>query len=105
MRLGMVNFVVPFLFVLNPTLILIGDPIDIAHDVTTAVVAVWMLAAVAEGWLYGVGKIGTVARIILLIGAAGMLKPGLYSDLFGAAVIASVYVLSWLLARNKARAA
>lgn len=105
MRLGMVNFVVPFLFVLNPTLILIGDPIDIAHDVTTAVVAVWMLAAVAEGWLYGVGTIGTVVRVILLIGAAGLLKPGLYSDLFGAAVIISVYVLSWMFARNKARAA
>jgi len=105
MRLGMVNFVVPFLFVLNPTLILIGDPIEIAHDVVTAVVAVWMLAAVTEGWLYGVGAIGTIVRVILLIGAAGLLKPGLYSDLFGLAVIASVYALSWLFARNKARAA
>jgi TRAP transporter 4TM/12TM fusion protein len=104
MRLGMVNFIVPFLFVLNPTLILFGAPMDIAHDVTTAAVAVWMLAAAAEGWLYGAGPIGWPARIGLLIGAAGMLKPGLYSDLFGGAIILAVYLLCWLLRRREARA-
>ncbi|MGD9805634.1 MAG: TRAP transporter permease, partial [Hyphomicrobiaceae bacterium] len=71
MRLGMVNFVVPFLFVLNPTLIMIGSPVDILHDVTTAFIAVWLLAAAAEGWLYGIGAIGWVARTLILVGAAG----------------------------------
>ena len=91
MRLGMVNFVVPFLFVLNPTLILIGSPIDIAHDVTTAFVAIWLLASAAEGWLYGVGSIGWIQRAVLLVGAAGLLKPGLYSDLVGLAIIITIY--------------
>jgi len=95
MRLGMVNFVVPFLFVLNPTLILFGAPLDIAHDVTTAFIAVWLLAASLEGWLYGVGVIGWPARILLLIGAAGLLKPGVYSDLVGLAAIVIVY--GWML--------
>jgi len=99
MRLGMVNFVVPFLFVLNPTLILIGAPIDIAHDVTTAVIAVWLLAAAAEGWLYGIGAIGWPARAVLLVGAAGLLKPGLYSDLFGLAMVLAVY--GWCLATRR----
>ncbi|MGE0225466.1 MAG: TRAP transporter permease [Acetobacteraceae bacterium] len=91
MRLGAINFVVPFLFVLNPTLILIGTPFAIAHDVTTAVVAVWMLASAMEGWLYGVGLVGWVGRAGLLIAAAVLLKPGLYSDLIGLAIIVSVY--------------
>jgi len=100
MRLGMVNFIVPFLFVLNPTLILIGEPLDIAHDVTSAVFAVWLLASAAEGWLFGAGAIGTVLRLMLLVGAAGLLKPGLYSDLVGIAMLAAVY--GWcLLARRK----
>jgi len=104
MRLGMVNFVVPFLFVLNPTLILIGAPIDIAHDVTTAVIAVWLLAAAAEGWLYGVGAIGWPARAVLLAGAAGLLKPGLYSDLFGLAMVLAVYGWCLLMRRQAASA-
>jgi len=104
MRLGMVNFVVPFLFVLNPTLILIGAPIDIAHDVTTAVIAVWLLAAAAEGWLYGVGAIGWPLRAALLVGAAGLLKPGLYSDLFGLAMVLAVYGWCLLMRRGAASA-
>jgi len=99
MRLGMVNFFVPFLFVLNPTLILFGAPLSIAHDVTTAAVAVWMLAAAAEGWLYGVGKIGTLPRVALLIAAAGLLKPGTASDLIGVGIVAAVY--AWCLLRRR----
>jgi TRAP transporter 4TM/12TM fusion protein len=102
MRLGLVNFVVPFLFALNPTLILIGSPIDIAHDVTTAFIAVWLLAAAAEGWLYGVGPIGWALRTMLLVGAGGLLKPGLYSDLVGLALVVAVY--GWcVLARRRAQ--
>lgn len=102
MRLGLVNFVVPFLFVLNPTLILIGTPLAIAHDVTTAFIAVWLLASAAEGWLYGAGAIGWPLRAILLVGAAGLLKPGLYSDLVGLAIILAVYGGSlWVQRRTK----
>jgi TRAP transporter 4TM/12TM fusion protein len=102
MRLGMVNFIVPFLFVLNPTLILIGSPVDIAHDVVTAIVAIWLLASAAEGWLYGVGPIGWKQRILILVGSAGLLKPGLYSDLVGLATIFVVYAWS-LLAQRQAK--
>lgn len=103
MRLGTVNFVVPFLFVLNPTLILIGSPMNIAHDVVSAFVAVWLLASAAEGWLYGVGAIGWVQRAIILVGAASLLKPGLYSDLTG--LTSMIIVYGWcLLARRVAKA-
>jgi TRAP-type uncharacterized transport system fused permease subunit len=105
MRLGMVNFVVPFLFALNPTLILVGAPVDIAHDVTTAVIAVWLLAAAAEGWLYGIGGIGWGLRALLFIGAAGLLKPGLYSDLVGLALVAVVYGWCFLARRGVSQSA
>ena len=100
MRLGMVNFFLPFLFVLNPSLILIGHPIAILHDVTTAIVAIWLLASATEGWLYRAGAIGWPLRIPLLVAAAGLLKPGLMSDLVGLVIIVVVY--GWcLLARRR----
>lgn len=104
MRLGMVNFFVPFLFVLNPTLILIGSPFAIAHDVTTAIVSVWLLAGAAEGWLYGAGAIGWPIRAVMIIGAAGLLKPGLTSDLIGLTVIVIIYGWSWFARRDTAAA-
>ncbi|MGE4056888.1 MAG: TRAP transporter large permease subunit, partial [Vicinamibacterales bacterium] len=103
MRLGLINFVVPFLFVLSPTLILIGEPIAILHDVVTAVAAVWLLASSTEGWLYGVGRLNWPLRLLLLAGAAGLLKPGLYSDLFGLAIIAVVYAVGILTRRSAGR--
>src|SRR3546814_13815623 len=44
MRLGAINFVLPFLFVLNPTLIPIGAPLAIVHHVTTATLAASLMA-------------------------------------------------------------
>ncbi|MBS0518817.1 MAG: TRAP transporter fused permease subunit [Proteobacteria bacterium] len=101
MRLGMVNFVLPFLFVLNPTLILIGTPVGIVHDVTTACFAIWLLAAGLEGWLYGIGRIGWLSRAGLLVGALGLLTPGLVTDLVGLALLAAVYAANLLLRRRQ----
>jgi TRAP transporter 4TM/12TM fusion protein len=92
MRLGLINFVLPFLFVLNPTLILIGTPWHIAHDVTTACFAVWLLASALEGWVYGLGAIGWLSRAALLVGALGLLAPGLYTDLVGLGLLAIVWI-------------
>ncbi|MDP2354458.1 MAG: TRAP transporter large permease subunit, partial [Beijerinckiaceae bacterium] len=91
MRLGLINFVLPFLFVLNPTLILIGEPLHILHDVITACFSIWLLAAGLEGWLYGFGRIGWLSRLMLIGGALGLLTPGLATDLAGLALLAAVY--------------
>lgn len=102
MRLGFVNFIVPFLFVLNPTLILQGEPLAILHDVTTAIFAVWVLSSAMEGWLYGVGRLLWPARALLVLAGLGMLVPGMATDLFGAVVLAVVYGANTLKKRRAA---
>lgn len=102
MRLGLINFVLPFLFVLNPTLILIGTPLQIVHDVATACFAVWLLAAGLEGWLYGIGAIGWTSRLLLIAGALGLLVPGIATDLIGLGLLAVVYLGNLLWRRRSA---
>lgn len=102
MRLGLINLVVPFLFVLNPTLILVGEPLHILHDVATACFAVWLLAAAQEGWLVGIGRIGVASRVLLGVAAFGMLTPGLTTDLIGAGLLAVVWMGNRMLARPAA---
>ena len=102
MRLGLVNLVVPFLFVLNPTLILVGEPLHIIHDVATACFAVWMLAAALEGWLIGIGRVGALSRVVLGIAALGMLVPGLTTDLVGGGLLALTYLGNVLVGRRAA---
>jgi TRAP transporter 4TM/12TM fusion protein len=107
MRLGLINFILPFLFVLNPTLILRGDTLSIIHNVSTALIAVWLMASAFEGYLHAVGRITLVTRILLLIAAGFLLVPGLYTDIAGATAIALAFVsgrLTSLSARNVATA-
>ncbi|MCB1510458.1 MAG: TRAP transporter fused permease subunit [Hyphomicrobiaceae bacterium] len=117
MRLGIINFILPFLFVLTPTLILRGPALDIVHDVTTAVIAVWLMASAFEGWLYYVGRIGIVPRVMLGLAALMLLDPGLIknaygykipnwgTDAVGAVLLVLVYVGCNLFGSRQSRAA
>jgi len=102
MRLGGILFILPFLFALNPTLILVGDTFDIIHDVFTAVVAVWMLASALEGWLYGAGRIALPLRVILGVAALGALHPDPITDLIGLGALIVVYVANKVMGGKRA---
>ncbi|OBX37894.1 sialic acid TRAP transporter permease protein SiaT [Halomonas elongata] len=91
LRLGSILFVLPFLFVLNPSLILQGDLFHIAISATTATVAIWLLASVMEGYLYGVGAIGRLVRLVLLLAAALLIYPERISDLLGLVILGLCY--------------
>ncbi|MBE3638790.1 TRAP transporter permease [Mangrovicoccus algicola] len=94
MRLGAVNFVLPFIFVLNPTLVLQGEPLAIAHDVGSAILAVWFMSAAAEGWLHFVGRISIPARIVLGAGAVALVVPGSLSDVIGLVLLGAAIVVN-----------
>jgi TRAP-type uncharacterized transport system fused permease subunit len=98
MRLGSVLFILPFLFVISPTLILHGTPLEIAYDVTTAVIAVWLLSSALEGWLYGMGAL-TWARIPVVLAAACFVFPETISDLVGFLLLGLIYLYSFV--RNR----
>ncbi|HYF55728.1 MAG TPA: TRAP transporter fused permease subunit [Salinarimonas sp.] len=57
MRLGAVIYFVPFIFVLNPALILKGTPVEIAEAVATAMAGIVLMAAALQGYLIGIGRI------------------------------------------------
>jgi TRAP transporter 4TM/12TM fusion protein len=81
MRLGSTMYFVPFFFVLNPSLILRGEPLDIAVVVATAVVGIWLIGSALEGYVAGFGRLGegvggVVARLLLLASGLFMALPG-----------------------------
>jgi TRAP-type uncharacterized transport system fused permease subunit len=116
MKLGLINFILPFLFVLTPTLILRGDGWAIVHDVSTALIAVWLMASAFEGWLYFVGPIGVVSRAALTLAALALLDPGVIknvgslvlpnwgTDVIGLVILFAVYVGNFIFAGAKSRA-
>jgi len=97
MRLGSVLFLLPFMFVLNPSLILQGDTPHILLSACTAVAAMWLLASGLEAHLYRVGIVAWPLRAVLLAAGAVLMYPGWRTDAVGGALLAMVYVSVWLM--------
>ncbi len=94
MRLGGILFVLPFMFVLNPSLILQGPSGPILLSSATAVMAMWILASGSEGYLYRVGMIAWPVRILLLIASFLLIVPGLITDSIGLLLVGCSYALA-----------
>ena len=72
-RLGWPAFLLPFLFAWSPTLLLRGDPLDVAISVVTAAGGVWLGSAGLAGYLFK--EIGFVKRVAFGVAALLMLLP------------------------------
>ena len=83
MRLGSIKFVLPFIIVLTPALIMRGEPFDILWTISTCTMAVVVMATGFEGYLYWVGRIGWPTRILMFISAAGLLYQDYIAQLIG----------------------
>ena len=99
-RLGIIAFIVPFIFCYHPALILLESTVpQIILAVFTAFFGCWALSAALEGWF--VGKLNVVNRLIFAAGALLMLVPGANTDVFGVALLIIGYFLQRALERRK----
>ncbi|MDP6688771.1 MAG: TRAP transporter fused permease subunit, partial [Alphaproteobacteria bacterium] len=101
MRLGSIKFILPFIIVLTPSLIMRGEPDAILISISACAIAVLLMSAGFEGYLYGVGKLQWPSRIALLIAAAGFIYTDVYSYMAAAVLVALTYGanLIWLRPR------
>ncbi|WP_119421808.1 TRAP transporter permease [Desertibaculum subflavum] len=81
MRLGTIIYFIPFFFVFNPALLLIGDVGEILIVCSSAVVGVVLLSAALQGYMIGVGSIlgtplGWLSRVLLAAGGLVFAVPG-----------------------------
>ncbi|HVO13850.1 MAG TPA: TRAP transporter fused permease subunit, partial [Alphaproteobacteria bacterium] len=106
-KFGWSAFIVPFLFVMSPTLLFEGKPLVVAIDLITAIAGVWVVSVALVGYM--AERIGTLGR--LAFGAAGLLlllpantvPHGVWLAVIGG--IASAALIAWhLIAARKRHA-
>lgn len=88
MRLGMVKYIVPFAFVLNPALIAQESSLfEIAYTTVFAILGVFFIACAFEGWAIGINRLMNIPMRVVLFGA-GLLTfaPELNTSLLGLAL-------------------
>ncbi len=93
MRLGIVTFLIPFVIIYNPALILIGEPGEIVLAALTAIIGIIGLSVGIEGYLFS----GTnwVQRVLFIIGGLAMFIPGLVTDIIGLVTLAMGAFWQW----------
>ena len=95
MKLAATGYIIPFMFVYGPALLLIGDPLQVVMACVTAVIGVSCLAAGLHG--YFLRRANLVERLLLIAAAFTLIKTGVTTDLVGAAIIAAVAGLQLVL--------
>ena len=101
MRLGMPLFVLPFIFVYDPALIMEGSFVNIVERIGLTLVAIWAITAAFESWIYKVGRIGIVSRIAFAAGGILIIFPELMTSLIGAGALVAVIIINLAIGRRR----
>ncbi len=81
MKFALAGFLIPYMFVYGPAMVLVGSPTDITLAIITGLLGTMALGAAVQGWL--LKSASWIERVLLLIGALCLIKPGWITDLIG----------------------
>ncbi|MBQ2035848.1 MAG: TRAP transporter permease, partial [Peptococcaceae bacterium] len=97
-KLAIAAFLIPYVFALNPSLLLVGStPIQVISVTITAFIGMFGVASAVEGYLFA--NMNPVIRVIALVGGLMLIVPGVATDVIGIALI--VLVMAFQKARSK----
>lgn len=97
-RLSLSGFILPFMFVYNPVLLMQGSTIEIIQSVVSALIGLYCLSASLEAYIFK-WDINKLERLILFVAAFLLIVPGTVTDLIGLAVL--VIILIYKLVNDK----
>lgn len=98
-RLAIAGFIVPFIFLYNPPLILIGSVPEIALAIFDAVVAVLLLAIGLEGYCFR--PLNWAERVLFILAGIAMFVPGWPSRILGLSIAIPLLVIQFKSKRTE----
>ncbi|HZD89987.1 MAG TPA: TRAP transporter permease [Pseudolabrys sp.] len=101
-KIGAAGFIVPYMFVYSPSLLMIGDWQTIVSSCVSAVIGVVLFAGGLHGYL--VTATNYWQRPMLVVAGLLLIKPGWESDMVGV-VLAAAVIATQVMARRSAAAA
>jgi TRAP transporter 4TM/12TM fusion protein len=90
-RIGAAGFIVPFMFVYQPAILMIGTWGEIIAATVTATAGCLVLAAGLHG--YFVRHCQLWERVVLVVAAVGLIDPNIYTDVAGAVAVVTIGLL------------
>ena len=102
LKLGLSAFILPFMFVMNPALILQGNVLEVLQCIFTATVGILSMSITLEGFF--LEKLPVWQRVIFGVAAITLIIPETITDIIGLAIFI-VAVLLQVATRKKKKAA
>ena len=100
-KLAIGAFVVPYIFALNPAMLLIDTTaLQVGLVVVTSIVGIFGVAAALNGYL--LRPLAVLPRLAIAAGGLLMMDPAPLTDLVGVVLLAAVLLWQWLGARKAA---
>ncbi|MDP2646628.1 MAG: TRAP transporter fused permease subunit, partial [Desulfobacterales bacterium] len=93
MRLAIAAFILPFVFVYHPGLLLIGTPGEIFWSILTVTAGFSVLPVALTGWLKS--RLGLWPRLVLAAASLALFWPSMLINVLGAVVGAAVLAVLW----------
>lgn len=90
-RIAAAAFIVPFMFVYGPELLLIGTVPNIIIAFVTALIGVACLSSGLSGWMFT--RLNIVERLAILLSAFLLMHSGWNTDIAGLIIAISIYVI------------
>lgn len=99
-KVGCVAFIIPYMFVYGPEIMLIGDPLDVVQTLVTATIGVFAAGAGVGNFLLTHNRLPE--RLMLFAAAVLLIKPGWITDVIGLLLLAAVLLSQyWRLRRGE----
>ena len=86
-KLGLTGYIIPFMFVFGPALLMIGDWPDIVLAAISATIGVTLLAGALTG--YFIKPASWITRLLFFAAALSLIKTGFVTDAIGLALAAA----------------
>jgi TRAP transporter 4TM/12TM fusion protein len=99
-QIALAGFIIPFMFVYSPALLMAGEVSTIVLALVTASIGVWALAVALIGFVAG-GSLGIFLRVAMGLGALGLIFSGWRTDVAGLALIAAILILHLFTMRRR----
>lgn len=98
-RLGLSGYILPFIFIFSPELLMLGEPLAIIQAAITAAIGVFALSLSLEGFFKY--QINIVFRVLLFGAALLMIISGIVTDLIGLGIIVAIVGPQWVKKRRE----
>jgi TRAP-type uncharacterized transport system fused permease subunit len=93
-KLAIAAFLIPYMFVLNPQLLLINTTgLEIIQITITSLIGMLGIGIAMQGFI--LGKVNPLLRVLFMAGGLALIDPGLYTDILGVTIVGFGILYQW----------